>query len=287
MSIPLPLFFKKIRHQKYLLIVPLVILYISIVVYPITNVVLTSFTRGAFYYQKLVDDFVFHHALRNTLVFAFGGLAIQLPLGFFVAMLLNQRLRGLKLIRTIITVPLTVSPVVSAAAFQLIASSQPYGLWNSLLALFGVSPVNWLAMPDLAMLTIIIANSWMFTPFSILVFLAALSSIPTEPYEAAKIDGASSIQTFIHITLPFMRPAIAIVLVLRMVQLFMFFDLPFLLTWGGPGYATLSLVMRIYTVAFHAADIGYANTVASATLYVLLVIAFVFFRYLRPERGVS
>ncbi|MCD6536423.1 MAG: sugar ABC transporter permease [Thaumarchaeota archaeon] len=234
---------------------------------------------GAAGFQNIFSDFILYEVLQNTLVFTVGSLALQLPLGLLIAILLNQEFPGKKVLGALIIIPMMVPSVVNAAMFQLIAASQEYGLINSFLTLIGLPPVNWIGRPDTAMLTLIFANSWMFTPYVALIYLGALSGLPKEIYEAAVIDGASVLQRFFRITLPLLKTATGVIILLRLLQLVMFFDLPYLITSGGPGYATTSIVQYAYITAFVGGDFGYAFTIASLIFFILMGIAAVFFKY--------
>ena len=260
---------------RFLFIVPALAIFIAVIVYPI----LYTLIYGAAGFQNIFSDFILYEVLQNTLVFTVGSLALQLPLGLLIAILLNQEFPGKKVLGALIIIPMMVPSVVNAAMFQLIAASQEYGLINSFLTLIGLPPVNWIGRPDTAMLTLIFANSWMFTPYVALIYLGALSGLPKEIYEAAVIDGASVLQRFFRITLPLLKTATGVIILLRLLQLVMFFDLPYLITSGGPGYATTSIVQYAYITAFVGGDFGYAFTIASLIFFILMGIAAVFFKY--------
>jgi len=262
-------------NVKTLLILPALIVFVIVIVYPIAY----TLVHGSGAFLSIFSDYILFQVLKNTLVFTLGCLALQLPLGLLIAILLNQDFPGKKIIGTLIIIPMMVPSVVNAAMFQLIAASQEYGLLNSFLHLIGIPPINWIGRPDTAMLTLILANSWMFTPFVALIYLGAISGLPKEIYEAAMIDGASRLQRFVKITLPLLKTATGVIILLRLLQLVMFFDLPYLITSGGPGYSTMSIVQYAYITAFVSGDFHYAFTIASLIFFILMSVAALFFRY--------
>jgi len=260
---------------KTLFILPALTVFITVIVYPIAYTLI----HGSKTASNVFSDYILFQVFKNTFVFTLGCLALQLPLGLLIAILLNQDFPGKKVIGALIIIPMMVPSVVNAAMFQLIAASQEYGLLNSFLHVFGIPPVNWIGRPDTAMLTLILANSWMFTPFVALIYLGAISGLPKEIYEAAMIDGASRLQRFVRITLPLLKTATGVIILLRLLQLVMFFDLPYLITSGGPGYSTMSIVQYAYITAFISGDFHYAFTIASLIFFILMSVAALFFRY--------
>jgi len=260
---------------RVLFILPALIVFTIMVAYPIFYTLI----YGSIKFTTILKDYILFQVLENTLTFTLGCLTLQLPLGLLIAILLSQDLPGKKIIRTLMIIPMMVPSVVNAAMFQLIAASQEYGLLNGFLHILGIPPVNWIGRPDTAMLTLILANSWMFTPFVALVYLGAISSLPKEMYEAAMIDGASRIQRFIRITLPLLKTTTGVIILLRLLQLVMFFDLPYLLTSGGPGYSTMSISMYAYITAFITGDFYYSFTITSLIFFILMGTAALFFKY--------
>jgi multiple sugar transport system permease protein len=160
-----------------------------------------------------------------------------------------------------------------------------FGAINGTLKQIGIDTesLTWTASPVLAMLSVIAVDVWQWTPFVFLVLLAGLQAIPQEPYEAALIDGSSRWQTFWHVTLPLLKPAILIVLLLRTMDLLRVFDQIFILTEGGPGFATETISLYIYRTAFRFFDFGYAAAMSFVLLALTNVISVVYIRFLRHE----
>jgi len=147
--------------------------------------------------------------------------------------------------------------------------------------------LTWTASPPLALAAVITVDVWQWTPFVFLVLLAGLQAIPQEPYEAARVDGSSSWQTFRHVTLPLLKPAILIVLLLRTMDLLRVFDQIFILTEGGPGFATETVSLYIYRSAFRFSDFGYACAMSFVLLLITNLISTIYIRLLQSRESVA
>jgi multiple sugar transport system permease protein len=160
-----------------------------------------------------------------------------------------------------------------------------FGAINGTLKQFGISTesLTWTASPKLAMLSVIAVDVWQWTPFVFLVLLAGLQAIPQEPYEAALIDGSNRWQTFWHVTLPLLKPSILIVLLLRTMDLLRVFDQIFILTEGGPGFATETIGLYIYRTAFRFFDFGYAAAMSFVLLALTNVISALYIKFLQAK----
>jgi multiple sugar transport system permease protein len=185
-------------------------------------------------------------------------------------------------------VPMMLPAVVVGVVWRLLLNPN-YGPINSGLRSLGINSdlLTWTASPKLAMLSVIVVDCWQWTPFMFLVLLAGLQAIPLEPYEAALIDGSNRWQTFRHITLPLLRPAILIALLLRTMDLLRVFDQIFILTEGGPGFATETLSLYIYRTAFRFFDFGYAAALSFVLLAITNVISMVYIRLLQSRERVG
>ena len=188
-----------------------------------------------------------------------------------MALALHRGLRGSRVFRAIVALPLMVAPVVGALAWRFVFVDG-YGLIDSLAGRFGGDGPLWFADVWLARATIVIANLWMALPFDILVLLAGLASLPHEPLEAARVDGASPTQILCAIVLPLLKPVIAVILVVRLADAFRIFDVVYVLTGGGPANATDVLSTYIYRQMFTAFD--FPGGAAAAVLLVLVTAAF-------------
>ena len=221
-------------------------------------------------YQRLVTDGQFGRAMYQTAYFTFASVPIGMALSFFLALLVNQKLRGINLFRTIFFLPGITSTVAIALLWGLIYDSQA-GLLNWLLSLLHVPGPNWLGDPHWAMPAIIIMSVWRGLGFDMVIFLAGLQAIPEEYYEAARIDGAGRFQLVWRITLPLISFTTFFILITSLIGSFRVFDQAFVLTQGGPAYSTITLVYYIYQHAFQRFNMGYASALA----YMLFAITFI------------
>jgi multiple sugar transport system permease protein len=203
-------------------------------------------------YARLLGDEIFWQALRNTVVFVGASVVLEVLLALAIAVVINDDRVWLgRVTRVLLLVPWGVPPVVNGLLWSFIFNTQ-YGYLNRTLHGLGLitDSVNWLGHPQLAMGAVITAYVWRTTPFNILLYHAALQGIPRDYYEAAEVDGAGGWRGFWHITLPLLRPVIAVSLILRTTFAFMVFDEIFAITQGGPGNATWVLAWYTYRAAF-------------------------------------
>ncbi len=236
-------------------------------------------------YGRLLRDEVFWLSLWNSFVWVFGSVAFQFLGGFVAALLLHQAFRGRLVVRTITLLPWIIPGVVVALIWEFVYQPN-YGLLNDVLARLGIlgERVAWLANPALAMPAVIVTNIWRGVPFFAIMLLAGLQAIPTELYEAARVDGASVTQRFWQITVPMLRPIIVVATATRIIWTFNYADLIFVMTSGGPANATQ--ITSTYTLlqAYSNLDFGYAATLSVALL--LIMLGFTVF-YLRATKGLE
>ena len=213
---------------------------------------------GAGNYKALVADEQFWNGLRLTLILYAGALVIQLVLGVALGLLLHrlERLKGL--IRTVMISPFMLPPVV-VGMMSIVVLDPGMGVANYLLKSAGLPTSLFLASTDFVIFTVIMIDTWQWTPFVALIVLGGLQSLPTRVYEAAAIDGAIGWRRLVYITLPLLGPTILTAAVLRSVDLLRFFDVIYITTQGGPGYATSTLNIYAYRKGFEFSDIGYAS----------------------------
>ena len=224
-------------------------------------------------YKRAVSDEIFRTSIVNTLVFAFGVTFIETVLGFILAVLLRGGLAACSVLLTISLLPRVTRPVAVASVWRLIYDPVS-GLLNHYGRAWGLisQTVAFLGRPDLALPSIMVVDIWEWTPFVFLLSLAVLVSLPTEPYEAAAVDGASRWQMFRHITLPLTAPAVIVIAIIRLIGAFKVFDLVFILTFGGPGSATQVASFYIYKIGFTQFKSGYASALTVVLLIVVAVI---------------
>jgi multiple sugar transport system permease protein len=235
-------------------------------------------------YQDMLTDRRFHTALKNTVVFVAGTVPGLIAFSLMIAIFLNQNYKGRGLGRVAIFTPYVLMSTVVGVIWTWLLEKD-FGLINVYLGKLGISGLPWLVDPDYAMLGIILTTIWWTVGYNTILFLAGLQDIPEEYYEAAQIDGASQIQSFLRITLPLLSPTMFMVILLSIINSFQVFDQVYVMTSGGPGTATLTLVQYIYTTAFQFRKMGYGSAVASVLFAILIVFALLQTRLYR--RGVK
>lgn len=279
------------KFVAWLLISPTIFLLLALTIYPLIYSIRVSFqtesgTATLANFARLFSDRFFLSALAHTLVYAAIALTVEFLVGLGLALLLDSQIRGRNLFRTLLLLPMMLPPVVVGVVWRLMLNSN-FGAVNGTLKRFGVNAeqLTWTASPKLAMASVIIADVWQWTPFVFLILLAGLQGIPQEPYEAALIDGSSAWQTFRYVTLPLLKPAILIALLLRTMDLLRVFDHIFILTEGGPGFATETLSLYIYRTAFRFSNFGYAAAMSFVLLIFTNAITVLYVRLLRGSEG--
>ena len=230
-------------------------------------------------YSDLFANTDFLASLRITVTFVILALLIEFTLGMLLALLLNHELKGKGIIRSVILLPMMCTNVVIGLTWRLLFNYE-YGIINYYLSTLHFSPVEWLSSPSIALFSVIIVDVWNTTSFVTLMLLAGLQSMPDEPFEAAKIDGASSIQTFFYLTLPLLRQTILVALLWRVIDTFRIFDVVYLLTAGGPARSTETVSIYIYRYGFQSFNLGYASAASYFMIVVLLAGAAILARFI-------
>jgi len=226
-------------------------------------------------YIRILTSEVFWSALKNASVYTFSSVILQLILGLMIALLLNKKFYGRNIVRGIVLFPYLV-PTICAVFMARWMFEPNYGIINFFFrSVLGFS-INWLGNPNTAMLSLILVNTWKFFPFVEIALLARLQNIPLTLYEAADVDGASSFQQFIHITLPELIPIIFVSGFLRTIWTFNDFQLVHVLTRGGPVRSTETVPLLAYRYAFSNGNIGMGSTVAMF-MAMFLFITFIFY----------
>jgi multiple sugar transport system permease protein len=283
---------KRASLLPYLFVAPAILVLLALSIYPLLYSVTISLQTetnngivwGLNNFLRLTTDSFFFTALLHTFVYAAAALICEFLLGLGLALLLNRQLRARGLFRAALLVPMMLPTVVVGVIWRLLLNPN-FGAINGTLKGLGINTemLTWTASPKLAMLSVIAVDVWQWTPFMFLVLLAGLQAIPQEPYEAALIDGSSRWQTFRYVTLPLLKPAILIALLLRTMDLLRVFDQIFILTEGGPGFATETISLYIYRTAFRFFDFGYAAAMSFVLLAVTNVISIVYIRFLQHQ----
>lgn len=234
--------------------------------------------------QLLFKDENFRIAFINTLYFVAASVPLSAGLGLAVALLCNQALRGITIYRAIFLLPYVTITVAVALVWRWLYNPN-LGLFNHLLGLVGIDGPSWLVSTRWAMPAIIFLSVWKSFGYNMVLFLAGLQSIPTQLYEAATIDGANAWQRFRYITLPMLSPTTFFVVIISIIGSFQVFDQALVMTGGGPGVATTTLVLFIYQAGFQGFRMGYAA--AAAWLLFLVIMAFTIIQFRAQRRWVT
>jgi multiple sugar transport system permease protein len=262
-------------------VAPAVIVLVVVTILPLLYLVATSFTpldltnpaslrwAGLTNYRQLADDGRFWNSVRVQAQLSFWTVSLQLLLGVSIALLLNGRMKFLELVRATFVVPMVLPPVVVALIWKILFTPD-ISILDWTLGLLGLPQPAWLADPTLALWAIIVADVWEWFPFVMLLLLAALQMLPSEPVEAARLDGASRGQVFRYVTLPLLKPAIVVATLFRLIDSVKAFPHIFIMTGGGPGTATEVTNFYAYLQGFSYTYVGYS----SAIIVVMLVATF-------------
>jgi len=284
------------RRRPYLaFIVPTVIYVVALTLYPALYSIFISFTNlnfgyvdwkfvGLDNYARLLRWEFLPMVLSNTAVFVIGVSAIQIVLGFCIALILNQQLPLRRTVRSIAVLPWIVPSIVIALLFQQIFNGSRLGIANTIVNTFGAEGQMWLSNPPVAMAIIIGALVWRGLPLTIIILLGGLQTIPRDVYEASVVDGATPSQAFFRITLPLMKPVLLINLIMVTSGNLNHLDIPFGLTGGGPSHQTEVLSVMLYSQGFLQLDAGFASTVAVLMLGLNLAMTVFYVRVLRSRQ---
>jgi multiple sugar transport system permease protein len=272
------------RVVPFLLLAPAVLLVAAVVIYPLITGIQesTKFYRygraianvGFSQYRQAFNDPQFTGAVWTTIKFVGAAVSIETVIGLGLALLCVQELRFIRTMRVILIVPMVVTPVVVGIVFRLIYASD-VGLLSSSSQLMGGGSIGILDSNSRAFWGLVALDVWEWTPLIFLILLAGLQSLPTEPFEAARVDGAGALRTFFDHTLPMLKPVLAVAIVLRTIDAFTTFDQVYVLTHGGPGNSTELISIYGYDTFFRFQQFGYAA--AMLLMVALVVLAFAFF----------
>ncbi|MFN3225547.1 MAG: carbohydrate ABC transporter permease [Hyphomicrobiales bacterium] len=291
---------KTLLERRYamlgvMLIAPTVIVFGSVIVYPLLSAIYLSFFNiftptlegdfvGVANYFELLQTGAFWNALGNTLIWTVGTLTLQILFGVGMALVLHQNIWFRSLARSLILFPYFISTVVAVLVWKWLFNDL-YGIMNHFLITLGIIdfPMDYLGTMPNAMISVILVGAWKYFPFVVIAVLARLQTIPDALYEAAKIDGAGPIARFFDVTLPQLRDVLVVIILLRAIWDFKEFDLIFLLTGGGPLSDTQTLPLLVYQEAFALNDMGMASAFAVVMMLIMLVFMIVYIRRTRSE----
>jgi len=282
------------RRSLYLFLVPLTVYLVFFALYPLFYEIYISFYdynlgspktfSGLKNYIMMVNDKQFLGSLVTTAVFVLGAVGLEFLLGLGGAFLLNKESRVMDVIRTVILIPTVFTPLVAGLVWK--ALYQPdLGVISYYLRSLGLPIGRGLTVErSTALLSVVLVDVWEWTPLVLIIILAGLKNLPKEPYEAGLIDGASSWQLFRYISLPLLRPAIIVALLVRSLDALKVFDIIWAITGGGPGTATTVANLRIFEVGLQQLRVGYASALSNVLLIVSLLVGVVFVRAIYSKR---
>lgn len=279
------------RILGLLLIAPAILAILGVVLLPMLNSLWLSFQQhdlsrpqeDAFIwfrnYADLLKDPRYLNSLQATFKFSLFSVFIELILGVAIALILNQEFRGRGFVRGLMILPWAMPSIVNAAMWKWIYNAD-YGALNALLSqLHIISEYKvWLAEPTTAMVLIILANVWKETPFTVILILAALQTIPDDLYEASRVDGATEWQSFLKITLPLIMPVLMVAGLLQFIWGFQTFELIAIVTGGGPFSSTEMINLRVYATTFRSLRFGYGAAMAYLTSLIIFIPAVIYIR---------
>jgi multiple sugar transport system permease protein len=231
-------------------------------------------------YFAMSADWHLPNSLQITLTFIVVAVATELTLGLGLALLFSKDIRRLNFLRILMLLPMVTAPIAVGLTWR-VAYQPTFGIIDYFLSLGGLPNIEWLSETDTALLAVVIVDVWEWTPFMFIILLAGLRSLPREPFEAAKIDGAGAFQTFGTITLPLLRTTILIAVLFRLLDAIRIYDIIVVLTRGGPALATDVLSFYIYRVGFGYLDIGYAGALSILFLAFGSILVLTFIRLTR------
>jgi multiple sugar transport system permease protein len=279
-------------RNGYGFILPYIIFFCMFIAYPLVfsfvlvfhrwNIVTPMEWIGFKNFARLFNDPLFGKAIVNTLVFLALHIPLQVVIALFFAILLNSAIKFRGLFRSVYFFPVIVSGVVVTILWQQLYNYDN-GLFNNVLAVFGLSGIPWLVDPAFAMPSIAIMATWKNVGLYIVLFLVGLQTIPAYLYEAAEIDGASRKHQFLRITLPMLNPTIVVIFILSTIGGFSLFIEPYIMTGGGPMNSTLSAMLYIYNQAFSFNHMGYAAALGFVFALIILFVVTVQRRIMETE----
>lgn len=282
--------YRKQWQTALIFLLPYLIVFILFRLGPGIAGLLTSFTKwnivgspefiGIDNFTTLVQDKMFHTALINTFYFMIITAPTLIILGLAFAILLNQPIKGKALARTVIFAPYVIMSTVVGIIWNWIYDYN-IGLLNYWLGLIGIDKVEWLTSSSMAMISISITTAWWLVGYNMVLFLAGLQEIPEELYEAAKIDGAGTWKRFTNVTLPLLRPTMFVVVMMTIINCFQVFDQVYVMTGGGPGTSTLTIVQYLYHQAFGNFNLGYGSAIGFVLFIILVIFAIVQMKTMR------
>ncbi|MCB2160649.1 sugar ABC transporter permease [bacterium] len=279
------------RTGVLFVLVPM-LLFFAFAIYPMISTAYLSLTdytftkpptfTGLANFQRLITDEVFRQAFKNTALFTLGVVPTGMVLSLFLALLLSQNIRGIAFFRAMFYLPVVTSTIASGVMWLWVYAPVS-GIINQALGVIGLPPQQWLYNPKLALGAVMVMSVWKGVGYNMLIFLAAIKGIPSHLYEAAEIDGANFWSKLWKITIPLLKPASFFVFVTSIISSFQIFGSVFVMTKGGPGYETTTVVLQVYQNAFRYLRMGYASAEALVLFVVIFAVSLINWRFLRSD----
>ncbi len=275
--------------SKWTFLGPTTLLLLALLAYPIFYTIQISFSElnlatfapkgwvGWDNYKDAITDPGFLNSLKVTGIYLVLALPLQMVLGFGIAYLLNVEWKWRGLVRALFLIPMVVAPVVAGGVWKMLLDPL-WGIVNYVLGFAGIGPLNWLGDPNLAMISIVLIDTWRWTPFIVLIASAAMLALPKDVFEAAAVDGARWWHTLIHVSLPLLASAIGAVFVVRWLGAVKMFDIALAATRGGPGQSTNVVNLYIYEEAFRSLKFAESSAMAVIVLVLTMIMTMIFLR---------
>lgn len=270
------------RLGPYSVIAPGLLILAALSIYPFIFLIKISFQEyspinsknpfvGLENYARLLTDSSFWNSIKVTIIFVIGAVLIELVLGLALAMLYNQHFIGKRILRTLILLPIVMTPTVVGLMFRFMMNEQ-YGILNYFISSLGARRTAWLSDINYALPALIVTDIWQWTPFMLLILLAGLQGLSEEVYEAVRVDGASKWQSFIYVTIPMLSKVIFIAVLLRVIDSFRAYDTVYMMTRGGPINVTSTMSWLVYDKGFRTLDFGFGAAICVVMLIIMLSI---------------
>lgn len=268
-------------RQRYLFIAPSLLVLLAVIIFPLIFAIRVAFSGwdsfspslesvGWVNFARMLKDTRFWESMGTLYMIVAASVLLEYVLGFGLALLLWREVKGGRFFRVLFIVPMTVTPVIMTVVWRTIFH-ETLGPMNDVLSWFGLGPVQWLSESTPAVIAVIMVEVWQWTSFMFILMLAGLLSLPSEPYEAAQIDGAGPIRTFFHLTFPLMAPITLGALVIRIIEASKIMESVYALTSGGPGTATETAGYLIYIRGLREFQIGYTAALSITYLVIMIV----------------
>lgn len=284
---------KKRYLRMNLFYIPALLLILSFVLGPLAEAFRISFTQWNGYsqdykyigfnnYIKMFSDTNFLLSFRNTIIYGFGSTFFQNILGLAYAVFLNSKFKGHSIVRTFIYMPIMISSLIMGYIIYFFVQYN-HGIFNEIIGLFGMAPIDWMASGNRGVIIITLMNSWQYVGIAMVIYMAGLQNIPAMYLEAAEIDGATPWQRFRHITFPLLLPSISSAVVLNLIGGLKLYDVIVSLSGGGPGFSTHSLASYVSNQYFKAQNAGYSASVGIFTFLFIMAVSNIFTTYFNKK----